>query len=1553
MPHRKQVDILKCKYRAKHYKNAEHTGLRRLLSFLLCLCLLTGVFQIEMMTAFAVNAIDSVTVTFEGEPVEKLTLPQNEKIKLEAECSPSADNIGYQWQILADIETELWVNIYGASSRSLSLSYAMLGSLLDESGSAYIRCRASAGGESRVSAPVCVTVAYNTLTGPVAVAEKTSSKSVLRKSLARTLKSTPEYVDISVNYLDAVTGQPIYTGFTAQIQYGTSYSNTVISPTYLGYAPYYNAADPSITVPEGGTVTADDVATIIDLNIPATYDKAAYTVNVYYKAIDVPYGVRYYFQNINDDMYSEDVGLYRISSAKTGTIISNAELEVQDPDRVKGFTKLYHYPEAVAADGSTVFQCYYDRNYYMLKFDMDGGYGTEPLYGRYGTPFVVNAPTRHGYVFAGWDDITDGAGDGVADVLPDTIPDGNLIYKALWQTVNTTYTTVYWLQNADNDDYSYIGSIATNARSGAVVSGSNDLTATTPLCDNTHTHTSDCYPPDFTQYVYDHADTDVTVNGDGSTVVNVYYKRHEYTLRFYYAREKNGIYQVVGGTTYHFGNNGFSRPSTYTVENLLAQEPDSVWGKIKTLPAIKGQYAEKYTTGTLEDTARGYTYHYLELTARFDADLAESWPGEAFEPIEVSETHTENGASSYMGDGKWGNYAYLAGWNGEFKVKYTKDNSNSTIKGMFQKLGYSLLYDSSEGTSDIVNFLAFFDNGADIGWSVPRQWIYELYVPIIQGETADLTYNGIGYKLYKSIDTADNNTTISDQTQPTLHGFSANGKQRISNGTLDDGRQSYTARFFYSRQSYNLTLHNYNQVLQQYTVPYQMSLDNYGSITPPYPTTLEENAYTFGGWYYSPGCYDGSEYKTGDTMPAKNSGLYAKWTPVTHTVRFFRTYDDMVAYETTGNEGGLLETRQVVHGNVLGTVDNPTDASGFGYTFGGWFYMKAGNKTAYTPLDMPVTKDHNVFADWGSHSAQPYRVHYALHKSETDPAWTQLLNTASGGTPQDNMTYTVTDGGDERTYVYLASDGGYHLLIAPDSAGFAYQGNTRTFFPKAGEPLNQLYPAYNNGYFPTIASHSITVEYEEDKEEPVNNVFTFTYVYATDISYRVEYRYLDTGALIDTAPKTSSKAVVTERFAVITDYIPDAFYKRLILAVGQDENGNYVGSADNVVVFYYSKNTQNAFYAVHHMLQKLGTADDSLTIDSDGNYINYDESDARTEGIGEINSVHRIVPQTFSGFSVKNTGYVKDEGEITLLDTADDPHFNITIKQSGTELYIFYTRNIQNYKVYYLAYGTDVSSLSSLTDESPCVLLPIESGTGTFGSSVAVSAKPIGGMNCVSNLSQTMLLRANDAQNYLIFYYAPLQYTVEYKVWAPGGGTLSQTIEVKNGTDPFTGSSATAKNGYRFDGWYLDADCTVPIGDKGTVTNSTFLPDALKLNPMPKTNVFYAKFTPVFGDLTIVRENGTADEDNGDRVFVYRITSADDPDFELFVSVKGSGSVTIKDMLCREYFVEQQNGWSWRYNDPVQTVTVSETGSTVTFGNSADLNKWLGGNSERITNRKG
>lgn len=1540
-----------------------------------------------MTTALAASGTDTapdsgaaVTVTHKGSAVDSLSLPQDERTTLTAVCASDVTDASYQWQILADVASELWVNIYDATEQSLALSCALLNSLADDTGSAYVRCRVTASGQTIDSNVVCVTAAR---TIPVetgaedeadANAAPTGRAPALRAPARAPAATSEEYVEITINYLDAVTRKSIYKSYQAQIEKGTGYTSTVISPAYLGYAPFYNTAAPSGTV----TSAANDDATTIHLNIPTSYSAPTYVVNVYYKAIDVPYAVRYYFQNIHDDTYSEDVGLYRVSAAKTGTIISDDKLKLSAGE-AEGFTKLYHYPEAVAADGSTVFQCYYDRNYYMLKFDMDGGYGTEPVYARYGTAFIVTAPTRHGYEFFGWDDVTGGTGDGNRDTLPTTIPAKNRTYKALWRTVDTTYTTVYWLQNADDNQYSFIGSVKGSAQSGTTVSGGDTLTAKTPLCGNTeHTHNpSDCYPQNFNQLVYNDAKTqkNVTIKGDGSTTVNVYYDRKAYTLRFFYARKNSdGQFQLVGGTTYPFGNKTHDRPTSYNVDNLLDAVTD--WGNITGVPKLKDEYADKYTKDTLD--SNGHTYYYLDLNARFDADLSTLWPGDCFERVRVQGTHHANDAYLYMDNDQWGNYAYLAGWNGEFKVKYTHDNANSTIKGMFQRLDENLLYDSSEGSSDVVNFLGYFCNGADVDWSKPCQWLYELYVPVLDGETPNLTtHDGKSYKLIKIIDTADNNDKISHQTQPTLHGFTTDGQQQQNNGVMSDGRKSFTAQFFYKRESYTLTLHNYNEAVSTDTLPYQTPLGDSVPPKPDYPSKLEADAYTFGGWYYSPGCYDGTEYHSGDAMPAGDITLYAKWTPVTRTVRFFQTYDAMLAYEKTGSEAGLIESKKVAHGTRVGSVDDPKDKSEHSYVFSGWFYMLAGKKTAYAPQDIPVTRDLNVFADWGSHTAQPYLVHYALHTGETDPEWTAALDTASGAAaPGNNQTFTVSVAGETRTYVYLTSDHQFHRQIAADSTGYAYQGNTRTFYPKVGDPLNELYADFNTGCYPTLASHSITVESESDKTAPVQNVFTFTYALATSISYTVEYRYVDNNELISSAPdngsvkKFSDKAVVTERFAVIQDHIPDAFYKRLILAVKVDADGN-VTSQDNVVVFYYTKNETHAPYAVHHMLQTLDAAlhnQSELEKDTSGNYKYYAEDEARIQGIGETGRTLSVTPQTFSGFAVGNTGIqitteittagtTTTEREITLSDTG----FAVTIDQNGTDLYVFYTRNQQEYSVYYLKYGTPTTDLNNLVYNGDSahengVLANVTTSRGKFGQTVTENAKDIAGWSCVSDKQQTLLLRSDQKQNNIFFFYQPVQYSVDYQVWPQGGGTVSPSKEVVEGDTLFKGSTPTEKPGYRFAGWYLDENCTKPVtAAEGTVdpTKNRLVPNKSELEAMPKVNTFYAKFLPVLGNLTITRSNASSDEGNGDRVFVYRIKAAEDPSFELFVSIKGNGSVTIKDLFCFTYTIEQQNGWSWRYADTSQTVKVTEkSNQTVTFTNTPTKDKWLNGSSDRKVNGK-
>lgn len=1595
----------------KKCTNNRTMSFRRLLSLLLGLVLFMELLPGGLTVVG--DASDAVTVTVDGAKATQVTLPQSGRVTLEA-ASETGDT-DYQWQILLD---GAWVSIYDATAASLTLTYAMVSPAL-EKGSAMVRC--AVGGES-ASDPVNVTVAYDVEADAAALnrqrdeltQETSAAAAAPRRTPRRASRSAPEYINVTVNYLDAVTRLPIYTGFSATIKSGEPYSQKVLSPTYLGYAPYWSAEDPDTADPDTATESAQSLA----LSVGADYTGETYTVNVYYKAIAVSYAVRYYFQNIHDDMYSENVDYYRQDRALTGTIIANEALGL-DEVRARGFTKLYHYPEAVAADGSTVFECYYDRNYYQVKLDANGGYGSEHVYARYGTPFVATTPTRHGYRFVGWDKLNEnGVGDGKADTPPSTVPAENASYIALWESADTTYTVVYWLKNAAGTEYDYMGSQKRSAVAGQVVSGDASwLTADSYICglteDGGHTHNEGCKPELFRHSVYEKADGNVTIEGDGSTTVNIYYTRKSYTLRFYYAKEyvsandtvappanpsDKPVYSVVGGSTRPFGfyqetgNN--ARPKkdgkpVNDVESLLYNVKSGDWGEVAELPTIQQPTgtAYTYTLGTYPDgggyNAKGDRFYYLEFTVPYGTDLLHLWPSEVFDKIPLTDAekkgHDRNKGKNNLDNDGWGNYAYFAGWNGEYNVKYTQEKDNSTIKCLYPVLNDDLLYAEKLigqwGDASTVNFLGFFDNGANVHWSIPRQWIYKLYVEVLPGHENDegvaaRTVDGVErhYMLYDTVFANDDNTTIEHQTDPPLPGFTCmrnktGGSEPEPNGTLADGRESYTANFYYNRNSYTLTAQNYDEIYTYDNIPYQGSLDDWMNILllMPYPKTLEEGAYKQGDWYTSPGCFPGSEYVSGSTMPEHDISLYAKWEPKTYTVRLFKNQKYMETYQTTGEETLVLDKKTVNHGLVLDEIDDPTDDwSGHGYSFNGWFYLKNGKKTAFTPADTAVKDNLLVYADWGSHKAQPYLIHYVL-KETADAEWKALLDDASLFSPEDGKAYTVTNGsGESRTYIYYAGeDGGYHRQIAADSRGYANQGSTRTFYPKAGDPYNQMYSDFNTGYYPTLASHSITMGEEPNVAAPTVNVFTFYYVHAATVSYKVEYRYHGTGELIESestgtgsVAKSTSKAVVTERFAVVKDYVPDAFYKRLVLAVVEDGKGGYVGSPDNVVTFYYTNNTGNAYYAIHYMLQNVDAATDEPQRVGPGTYSNYTESTVYTEGISEIGAYINVTPQKFSGFTMRDTAVVRwgTDDANRREDTLENGTFTFKVRDEGTELYVFYTRNTQSYVVRYLRYGSDPHS----TQEGDVLHEPVRD-TGKYGAVVTAAAESIDGYHCVSTVSQSIVLRPDNSQNEIIFYYEPLQYTVEYRVWAYGGGTLDNTLEVVEGKNSFEGTTPAAKSGYTFDGWYQDAECTIPVREKGTVDDATgkLKPERSELLPAPRTNVFYARFKAVYGNVTITRE-ATEDESNGDGTYVYRLTSKDNPAYVVEVTVPKGGSTTVYDLPCGSYTVEQVNSWSWRYSDREQTVEIEKDQTkTVTFAGASTKDKWLTGSSDAVVNRKG
>lgn len=274
-------------------------------------------------------------------------------------------------------------------------------------------------------------------------------------------------------------GKQAAPSWTATLAEGSNLEQTVTSPTVVGYEP-----DPATV-----NVTVNNIT-----------ENKNYTVT-YYPA-NVGFTVNHYLQNVADNNYTLD---------KTEHVGGYTESEVGGDlaETYPGFAALLYNTKAkVAADGSTVVEIYYDRNYYMMSFNLDGGYGVEPIYARYGASVKVENPTKPGYTFNGWE-----------PTVPTTVPAENTTYKAKWQAEKTAkVSVVIWGENADDEGYSYIKSVETTAPVGstltAVPSGTN-LNMETKLWELKRVEQT-------------------TVAADGSSVLNVYYDRKEFTLTFNY-----------------------------------------------------------------------------------------------------------------------------------------------------------------------------------------------------------------------------------------------------------------------------------------------------------------------------------------------------------------------------------------------------------------------------------------------------------------------------------------------------------------------------------------------------------------------------------------------------------------------------------------------------------------------------------------------------------------------------------------------------------------------------------------------------------------------------------------------------------------------------------------------------------------------------------------------------------------------------------------------------------------------------------------------------------
>lgn len=295
---------------------------------------------------------------------------------------------------------------------------------------------------------------------------------------------------------------------------------------------------------------------------------------VTYKPAQVSFTVEHYQQNLNDDKYTK-------CDTVTKTGFTESPVGENLAETYEGFTvQPYDTTTKIAADGSTVVQIYYDRNYYLLNLDLAGGWGADPIYARYGAVIGLSSPTKSGYTFAGWD-----------PKAPDTMPAGNQTLTAKWNPGTAKYTVQYWQQNADDDGYSFVEKVDKTATVGTKVSG------------------SDARRYEGFTYNGDKTDTNVEIKGDNSTAVNVYYKRNVYTVRFYSRSSMKDKYEYTSlRITAKYGANINDKWPTYNGSSTWNVGSNRYQSNIFTMPLNGAKFYGPHTSNYSETA-----YYYVQV----------------------------------------------------------------------------------------------------------------------------------------------------------------------------------------------------------------------------------------------------------------------------------------------------------------------------------------------------------------------------------------------------------------------------------------------------------------------------------------------------------------------------------------------------------------------------------------------------------------------------------------------------------------------------------------------------------------------------------------------------------------------------------------------------------------------------------------------------------------------------------------------------------------------------------------------------------------------------
>lgn len=208
-------------------------------------------------------------------------------------------------------------------------------------------------------------------------------------------------------------------------------------------------------------------------------------------------------------------------------------------------------------------------------------------------------PKRPGYTFVGWS--TEKNGTTANFNFGDTISEDTTVY-AVWEAKNDTqYTVIYWWENANDSGYSYHESASKKGQSGAAVSTSSLAKPYNGFTLNT-----------------DKTRKSVTIAGDGSTIVNIYYTRNTYSIKFYKAERKVTWF---GRVHYEWPEMTGLRITAKYGADIADKWPSAtskIWGTKK---GEYGQGAAPYQSGIATMPLDGGAFYYVSQNGEYTMNL--------------------------------------------------------------------------------------------------------------------------------------------------------------------------------------------------------------------------------------------------------------------------------------------------------------------------------------------------------------------------------------------------------------------------------------------------------------------------------------------------------------------------------------------------------------------------------------------------------------------------------------------------------------------------------------------------------------------------------------------------------------------------------------------------------------------------------------------------------------------------------------------------------------------------------------------------------------------